>query len=209
VEAWVALVITTVGAGGGTALGALIGLRGSREISREERAEAARAETLRAFTGYVSAAAVTVGELRDLPPVPKPAPLDELVNRFRGPAATYIATRRHEQQITGGRNRELAARLSVAYLDLWLRPLPRYVRAAIVAANDYIERLSAQRSEQIIAEWRGIHARLMVANTELRSLPADAHLVRSGAFLRGFPHSSHTRCRTTCGRGTGSDLKPQ
>jgi hypothetical protein len=174
-EAWIALVVTTVGTGGGTALGAVIGLRGAQAISREERAEAARAETLRAYTEYVSSTVLAVAELREVPPVPKPSPLEKLADRVRSPAATYVMTRRHEQRITGGRNRELAARLTAAYLDLRLRALPADVRAAIEEASDYVARLGEQRSEKIIAEWSEVHARLMEANTELRALPAEAY----------------------------------
>jgi hypothetical protein len=169
------LVITAVSTAGGTALGAVIGLRGARAIGREERAEAARAETLRAFTEYVGALVPVVSELRELPPAPAPSPLADLVDQFRGEAATYLATRRREQQLFGGRNREQAARLASAAIDLRLRPLPQGVRDAINVANNYVEQLGEQRSDELIAEWKGIHSRLMAAGAELRALPADGH----------------------------------
>jgi hypothetical protein len=162
------LVVTAVGTAGGTALGAVLGLRGARAISREERAEAVHAETVRAFTGYVSALIPIVSELREVPPVPKASPIAEIVDQLRGEAATYIAARWREQELFGGRNREQGARLAAADIDLRLRPLPAGVRAAIDAANDYVERLSADRSEELIAEWPEIHQRLMAAGAELR-----------------------------------------
>jgi hypothetical protein len=168
------LLVAAVGTVGGTALGAAIGLKGARAISREERAEEARAETMRAFTTYVSALIPIVSELREVPPVPKPSPLAEMLDQFRGEAATYIATRRREQELFGGRNREQGARLAAADIDLRLRPLPASVRDAIDTANDYVERLAADRSDELIAEWPEIHKRLMAAGAELRGAPTSA-----------------------------------
>jgi hypothetical protein len=176
-ETWIALAITAVGTVGGTSLGAVIGLRGARGISREERAEQARAETLRAFTAYFSALVPVVAELRQLPPTPKSSPLADLVDHVRGEAATYIATRRRLQQLGGDGIREQAVGLAAASLDLRLRPLPPEVNEAIDDANNYVERLGQQRSDELVAEWPGIHKRLMAANDELRALSSEAHLV--------------------------------
>ena len=174
-ETWIALAITAVGTVGGTSIGAVIGLRGAQGISREERAEQTRAETLRAFTAYFSALVPVVAELRQLPPTPKSSPLADLVDHVRGEAATYIATRRRLQQLGGHGIREQAVGLSAASLDLRLRPLPPEVTAAIDVANDYVERLGEQRSKELVAEWPAIHKRLLAANDELRALSSDEH----------------------------------
>lgn len=174
-EAWIALVITTLGAVGGTGFGALIGLRGARNISREERAEAARAETLRAFTEYFAALVPVVAELRELPPEPTSSPLADAVAYIRGEAATYIAMRRRQQQLGGDRIRDQATRLAAASLGLRLRQLPPDVTTVVDVANDYVERLGRQRSDDLIAEWPRIYQRLMDANAELRALSPEAH----------------------------------
>jgi hypothetical protein len=174
-DTWIAVAITAVGTVGGTSIGAVIGLRGARAISRDERAEQARAETLRAFTEYFSALVPVVAELRQLPPAPKSSPLADLVDHVRGEAATYIATRRRLQQLGGDGIREQAVGLAAASLDLRLRPLPQRVSDVIDDANDYVERLGNQRSKDLVAEWPGIHKRLMAANAKLRALSPDEH----------------------------------
>jgi hypothetical protein len=176
-EEWIALAITAAGSVGGTALGALLGLKGARDISREERAEAAQNETLRAFSTYFGALVPVVSELRQLPAV-ETSPAVDLLNRvdkaIRGEGAIYLAARRREQQILGGRPREMSARLGAAYIDLRLRDLPPTVRAVIEESSDYVGRLGEQRTDELIGEWPAIHARLIGANDELR---------------RGLPHS--------------------
>jgi hypothetical protein len=177
---WVALVVTAAGAGVATAGGALLGLKGARDISREERAAEALAETLRAFSTYFGALIPVVSELRQLPPV-EPNPAVDVLNRIdkaiRGEGAVYLAARRREQEILGGRNREQSAVLAAAYIDLRLRPLPPTVRVAIEEASDYVGRIAEQRTDKLIAEWPAIHAKLIDANDELRTTP--------------FPVSSH------------------
>jgi hypothetical protein len=146
-EEWIALAITAAGSVGGTALGALLGLKGARDISREERAEAAQNETLRAFSTYFGALVPVVSELRQLPAV-ETSPAVDLLNRvdkaIRGEGAIYLAARRREQQILGGRPREMSARLGAAYIDLRLRDLPLTVRAVIEESSDYVGRLGEQ-----------------------------------------------------------------
>ena len=176
-EEWIALAITAAGSVGGTALGALLGLKGARNISREERAEAAQNQTLRAFSTYFGALVPVVSELRQLPAV-ETSPAVDLLNRvdeaIRGEGAIYLAARRREQQILGGRPREMSARLGAAYIDLRLRDLPPTVSAVIEESSDYVGRLGEQRTDELIGEWPAIHARLIGANDELR---------------RGLPHS--------------------
>lgn len=177
-EEWIALAITAAGSVGGTALGALLGLRGARGISREERVELAQNETLRAFSTYFGALAPVVSELRQLPAV-ETSPAVDLLNRvdkaIRGEGAIYLAARRREQQTLGGRPREISARLGAAYIDLRLRDLPPTVRAVIEESSDYVGRLGEQRTDELIGEWPAIHARLIAANDELRRGLPNSH----------------------------------
>ena len=119
----------------------------------------------------MSALAASVSELRQLPPTPKSA-LTDVANavdrRVRGEASMYLRTRRLEQQISGGRHRELASRLGGAYLELTLQPLPPDVRAAVQAGVDYVERLGDSRTPEVLGEWKSVHARLLAANKQLR-----------------------------------------
>ncbi len=171
-EEWLALVIAGAFTLAGTALGALIGLKGARRLSRDERAVVERAETVRAFKLYVTAAVQIVSELRQIPPAPEPNPVEEAIggvfDRLRGEAGTQMATRARLHRLYGDRHHDLGDRLSAAYIDVRLRDLPANARAAIDETNDYIERLSDQRTNELIARWKEVHAHLIAVGEELR-----------------------------------------
>jgi hypothetical protein len=149
-EAWVALVITTVGTISGTGVGAIIALKGARTLNKEDREHRERAETLQAFRIYSGLVVQAVSELRQLPPVPDPNPVTDavggIINRIRGDAATQIATKGRVHQLFGDRPLDLAGKLGAAAVDLRLRELPAAVRAAIDKTNDYISVNNASRN---------------------------------------------------------------
>jgi len=171
-EAWIALVVTVGGTVGGTAMGAVIALKGARSLSRDERDAAARAETLRAYRLFVGEAVKSVAELRRLPPVTEPNPLEkvgELVDRLgRSDAEVTMRTRARIYERYGDRHLVLADQLAAAAVDLRLRELPPAARAAVDGAIDYVERLGEQRSEEILAEWKGVHGRLISAGEKVK-----------------------------------------
>jgi hypothetical protein len=197
VEAWVALVTTTAGTIGGAVTGAVIALKGARSLSRDEREAAARAETLRAYRLFVGEAVKSVAELRRLPPAVEPNALEkvgEFVDRLgRSDAEVTMRTRARVHERYGDRHLVLADEFAVAAVDLRLRELPTAVRAAVDAAADYVARFDEQRSDELTAEWKDVHARLNAAGEELRRWAA--------------PHSSpHTLPTNDDGQRRGEAL---
>lgn len=153
-------------------VGAAITLRGARRLSRDDRVAAERSETLRAYRVFVAEAVKSVAELRQLPAVTAPKVVENasaaVMNRLLGKAGAQMALRSRIHRRYGDRHLNLADHLAAATVDLRLRELPPTARAAVDAAVDYVERLSAQRSDELRAEWQKIHARLMDGGGELK-----------------------------------------
>ena len=158
-QEWVTSLIVV----GGTLAGTGLGYRGALAINRRDHASALRDRMRSAFAEYLGSLYVSVAELRDVPANKPPTWLDRAVDKMRGEQATWIARRRAEYRLAGDRYRELPAQLGAATAQLQVLPLPPDVRAAVDAANNYIERLSQDRSPQRKAEWSEVHARLMDA----------------------------------------------
>ena len=112
---------------------------------------------------YLGILYASVAELRDVPTNKPPNGLDHAINKMRGEQATWLAHRHAEYRLAGNRYREVPARLGAAIAQLQVLPLPPDVRSAVDAANNYIERLSQDRSPELKAEWSNVHARLMDA----------------------------------------------
>jgi hypothetical protein len=85
VEAWIALIITTAGTIVGAATGAIIALKAARNLSKDERVAAERADNLRSFRIFVAETVLSVSELRQIPPVPEPRPTDRLIEMVERP----------------------------------------------------------------------------------------------------------------------------
>lgn len=153
----------------GTLAGTGLGFTGAFFISRSERQHAVQRERCRAFATYLGVLYPAVAELRDLPSVRQAAPPTTILDRLRGEEVTFVAARRRERAVFGDRPRELAERVAIALASLQVMALPAEVRAACDAAADYIERLAAQRSPEINAEWSTIYAQLHAAARLLSS----------------------------------------
>lgn len=165
--------IGVIGALAGAALGSGITILGTRRLSKDERAAAESAENLRAFRLFVSEAALSVSELRQLPAVPKPWPTDAAVTRLTtllkgGEAGAQMAMRRRVYRQYGDRHEDLAARFAAAYMDLRLRDLPSSVDATVERTADYIAKLGEDRTPELKDEWKAIHAALMASGDELK-----------------------------------------
>jgi hypothetical protein len=171
-DAGAALAITVAGTIGGGVAGAAIGLKGARSLARDERAASERQEVARAYRAYVAAAVKSVSELRQLPPVPEPDPITDavgaVVNAFRSEADAKMATKARIYRLYGDRHVVLADQLVTAGVELALREIPPSARAAVEATDDYVIRLSDERSDELIAQWKEIHAALMAAGDDVR-----------------------------------------
>jgi hypothetical protein len=196
VDAGLALAITVAGTIGGAAAGAAIGLKGARRLARDERAAVRREETARAYRAYVSAAVKSVSELRQLPPIPEPDAITEavgaVVSAFRSEADEKMATKARIHRRYGDRHLVLADQLVTAGVELALCEIPPSARAAIKATDDYVIRLSDDRDEKLIAEWKEIHAALWKAGEDVRAWAESGELPDNA-----FPQAPHKRGRTT------------
>lgn len=171
--------IGVIGALAGAALGAGITIFGTRRLNKDEREAAEHSETLRAFRAFVSEAALSVAELRQLPAVPEPWPTDAAVARFTtllwgGKAGAQMATRRKVYRRYGDRHLELAGRFASAYMDLRLRDLSPSVGSIVERTADYIAKLGEDRTPELQGEWKEVHAALMAAGDELKALARGA-----------------------------------
>ena len=188
-QEWVTSLIVV----GGTLAGTGLGYRGALAINRRDHASALRDRMSSALAEYLGILYASVAELRDLPANKPPNWLDQAINKIRGEHATWLVHRHAEYRLAGNRYRELPARLGAAIAQLQVLPLPPDVRAAVDAANNYIERLSQDRSPELKAEWSDVYARLMDAAQML-----GVEAIRQPAKLGGADGSGHhagTRAR--------------
>jgi hypothetical protein len=183
--------IGVIGVLAGAALGSGITILGTRRLSKDERVAAEHAENLRAFRLFVSEAALSVSELRQLPSVPKPWPTDAAVTWLTtllrgGEAGAQMATRRRVYQQYGNRYEDLAGRFAAAYMDLRLRDLPSSVDATVERTADYIARLGEDRTPELKDEWKVIHAALMASGDELKAVArSSSHKLTGSTDQRG------------------------
>lgn len=153
-------------AGVAALLGAGVGLIGALAISRVERADVALRERRRAYAAYLGALYPLVAELRGMPAGRQPGGIDRIVDRVRGPDAQWVASQKAIVAL-GGRPHTLGDRLSAALAYVQVLDMPGDVMSAIDAANDYVERLSKERTVAAKAEWPPLYARLQSAKASL------------------------------------------
>jgi hypothetical protein len=163
VQDWITSLIVV----GGTLAGTGLGYRGALAINRRDQASALRDRMRSALAEYLGILYASVAELRDVPANKPPNWLDQAINKMRSEQATWLAHRRAEYRLAGDRYREVPARLGTAIAQLQVLPLPPDVRAAVDGANNYVERLSEDRSPERKAEWSEVHAQLMAATRTL------------------------------------------
>jgi hypothetical protein len=168
VQEWITAAIGVGGALGGTGLG----YRGALSINRRQQADAQRAHVREALAEYVGALYISVGELRDLPPNKEPDWLSQALDRMRGEQGAWMARRSAEYRLTGDRYRDLAGRLAMAAARLHVLPLRFELSDAVAAANDYVEKLGADRTPELIAQWPDVRARLLASGAYLNESTA-------------------------------------
>ncbi len=84
-----------------------------------------------------------------------------------------MATRRKIRRQYGERHVDLSESFAAAYLDLRLRNVPPAVNAIVERTADFLAKVGEQRTPELIAEWKEIHAALMAARDELAALVTD------------------------------------
>lgn len=147
----------------GTLSGTGLGYVGAVRISRRDRAAALLAQIRSAAAVYLGALYQSVGELHELPPNRDPNALDRGIRRLQGEQGAWVAQRRAEYRLSGDRYRQLAGQLASAAAQLHALPLPPDLDAAVAAANEYVEKLSEQRTPELIAQWPATRAALLAA----------------------------------------------
>jgi hypothetical protein len=112
----------------------------------------------------------------------QPGALSDLLDRLRGPAATYVRT---QQQLAamGSRHTMLADQLVAAYAGLAVMTVPPRLRAAVDESFAWMAELGETRSDEVKARWPAIWAELDAATTALaeREQPAWRRRFRRGA----------------------------
>lgn len=152
--------------GAAALIGAAIGLVGAAGISKAERHETRARERRQAFAAFTGALYPVVAELRDMPPVRPRSRFDTALDRWRDPAQEWVAAQKAVAKL-GGRPHVLGDRLAASFAYIQVLDMPEQAMDAVRAANDYVERLAADRSDALKAEWQAIHANLDTAATLL------------------------------------------
>jgi hypothetical protein len=164
---WVGEVTTVVGTLGGAG----VGVRGALAISRNQRDEARRQRIGDAYSAFLAAVVLAVAELRQWPSPTEPHALRQLANRTQdkicGEGTSDLAARRGARAIFGDRPWIFADGVVQAWAVLRVLPLDDDTRSVCDSAVDYVERLSDARTDEIKAEWSGLHARLMDAANQI------------------------------------------
>jgi hypothetical protein len=147
-----------VGAFGGSGIGFL----GALKINADQRREAERTEKRRAFALYLGALYPAVAELREMPPNKAPDLVEQAVDRLSSEQASWLRTRRSltaaSPHLFGRMDRLHAAVAQVQTLKM-----PPEVMGAFEKANNYVERLGEERTDQRLKEWPEIHGQLLSA----------------------------------------------
>jgi len=164
VDTTLALIVSPVAGLVGVGLGYL----GTRRLHRDEREAAVRAELQRALANYLAALYPLVTELREMPDV-RVGKLAAAVDRLRGEAASYVISRQRIIRTLGLRPFELRDRIAGAAAQLQVLALPPALEAAVAASLDYVEQLSASRSDEVKGRWPGIWEALQTAAKSLQS----------------------------------------
>lgn len=147
-----------IGAFGGSG----ISLLGTRGISTAERQETLRREKRRAFAAYLGALYPAVSELRSMPPNRLPNTFERIQDKVADEQSAWLRTRREITKATPHLFARID-RLSLATAEVEVLDMPATVLAAIEAANDYVERLGEERTDELKAEWSSIYDRLQAA----------------------------------------------
>jgi hypothetical protein len=142
--------------------GAGIGLLGALKVNADQRQEAERSERRRAFAVCLGALYPVVSELREMPPNSEPDALTRAIDQLLGEQASWVRTRRGlaatSPQMFGRMDR-----LSAAMAVVQTLAMPAALLEAVEAANDYVAELGEERSEELVARWPAVRARLLEA----------------------------------------------
>lgn len=144
--------------------GAWLGFLGARRISSSDRAEARRVQRQEIFASYLGALYPVVAELREMPANPKGwrTFVSETIDSLQGEAASYVSARRALEGI-GNQHVIRADRLAAAVAQVQVLGMPDEVVAAFDAANEYVESLGEERTDELKARWPALHERLQSA----------------------------------------------
>lgn len=180
----VSLLSATVGAG--------LAYLGSLHLRRLEQRNEERRERQRALAGFLGRLYIVVAQLRDTPPNPPlsiPERLQEKVAE-RSPrvrAATWVRTQRELQRTFGDAFREPMQRLTEAYARLQLLSLDRGLRQQVEETMNYLDFLSATRTDEAKNEWPDVRRALLTAIEEA----GDGVAIRAAESI-GDPSISET-----------------
>jgi 1,2-phenylacetyl-CoA epoxidase catalytic subunit len=140
-------------------IGGILGFVGAFLVSRYERSKAAGDAKQRVLARYQAQAAIVVARLRELPTARSGA-LARLIDRIQGEQVVWAKTQRGMTETLGPGWREPMETLMVIGAELRLLKLNGQMLKAMDRAEEYIERLSRDRTDELRAEWAEVHGEL-------------------------------------------------
>jgi hypothetical protein len=166
---------TLIAAGVGGFLGYLV----TFHVSEREREEAKAEALLELYAEFSADLASAVAWIRFFPEAREPDWVSRGIDSLRGELATWAATQKRVQQTLGQGWREPVERFARTSARMRLRPIPDYLMREVEAANDYVEELSVDRSDEVKAKWPdvadAVHAAIERAIAERQRHKLWAH----------------------------------
>ncbi|SRR5581483_590112 len=144
-------------------LGGALGFSGSFFVSRYERKQVSREQKRRILARYQAQAAIVVARLRELPPAAPVGPVGRAIDHLRGEQATWLATQRGMIRALGEHWRDPIEALMATGAELRLLDPSDQTLHTIDDVEDYVLRLSTDRTDALRAEWSGLHQSLELA----------------------------------------------
>lgn len=152
--------------------GAGIGFLGSIRVAAGQRVEARHVARRHALATFVGALTPVVSELKEMPPNKEPSLFAKAFDQVSDEQATWVRNRERLVAMSPhmfGRQ----DRLALAMAQVQLLEMPSGIMDAVEAANDYVVELGDERSEEVIARWPSIHAKLLEASKLLDLEPSS------------------------------------
>lgn len=156
---WLIPALTTLLASAG-------GFGGALQISKRERHDAELDEVRGAYSSFLAAVYTAVAELRGLPPAEEPGKIAKALDSLGSDQQKWVQQQKDLARL-GGRVWIVSDRVTLAWAQLQVLPVPDRVRAAAQRATDYVERLAESREEAVTEEWPEVHAELSAGAAEL------------------------------------------
>jgi hypothetical protein len=144
-------------------LAAALGFAGSFYVSRHEAKKRFADEKRRLLARYQAQAAIVVARLRDLPEPAKLTVLGQILRDLEGEQASWVREQRAILKTLGADWRRPIEDFIATGAEARLLGLSPSTRAVLERVEDYVLRLTQDRTAELREEWSEIHAALDAA----------------------------------------------